>query len=133
VTLGALTRPSNDLSVSHVTCPSCGQVLQFARIVRGTDGLVDLQTFACRECSLWLRKLRRNTNPHNQAPRGQSLDDERVKHSHAACGRAVVGAWCNAASSQELSRRGILTPGRIRWHYRVEFAETIANSTTVEK
>jgi hypothetical protein len=50
----ALTRPFKDLSAPHVTCPSCGQALQFARTVRGTDGLVDLQTFACRTCSLWI-------------------------------------------------------------------------------
>jgi hypothetical protein len=61
--LGASTRPSNDLSVSHVTCPSCGQALQFARIVRGTDGLVDLQTFACRECSLWVTEASEEHQP----------------------------------------------------------------------
>jgi C4-type Zn-finger protein len=50
--LAALTRPSKDFSAS--ACPSCGQALQFARTVRGTDGRVDLQTFACRTCSLWV-------------------------------------------------------------------------------
>jgi C4-type Zn-finger protein len=50
----ALTRPSTDHPVPHASCPSCGQTLRLARTVRGTDGLVDLQTFSCRECSLWV-------------------------------------------------------------------------------
>jgi hypothetical protein len=62
VMLGALTRPSND-SVSHVTYLSCGQAFQFARIVRGTDGLVDLQTFACRECGLWVTEAAEGHKP----------------------------------------------------------------------
>jgi C4-type Zn-finger protein len=49
-----LTRTSNDYPVPHASCPSCGQALRLARTVRGTGGLVDLQTFSCRECSLWV-------------------------------------------------------------------------------
>jgi hypothetical protein len=59
----ALTRTPKDFSVSHATCPSCGQALQFARTVRGTDGLVDLQTFACRECSLGVTEAAEEHKP----------------------------------------------------------------------
>ena len=38
----------------HPACPSCGCALRFARTVPGTQGLVELQTFSCRECSLWI-------------------------------------------------------------------------------
>jgi hypothetical protein len=50
----ALTRPSIDYPAPRASCPSCGQALRLARTVRGTDGRVDLQTFSCRECSLWV-------------------------------------------------------------------------------
>ena len=47
-------QPSRDVPLLYPACPSCGRALQFARTVRGTDGLADLQTFNCRECSLWI-------------------------------------------------------------------------------
>jgi hypothetical protein len=59
----ASTRPFTDLSVSHIACPSCGRALRLARTVRGTDGLVDLQTFACRECSLWITETAEERKP----------------------------------------------------------------------
>jgi hypothetical protein len=31
-----------------------GRALRFARTVPGTQGLAELQTFSCRECSLWI-------------------------------------------------------------------------------
>jgi C4-type Zn-finger protein len=61
--LAALTPPSKDFSASHIACPSCGQELQFARTVRGTGGLVDLQTFACRTCSLWVTEAAEEHKP----------------------------------------------------------------------
>ena len=45
---------SRDVPLLYPACPSCGRVLRFARTVRGTDGLAELQTFNCRECSLWI-------------------------------------------------------------------------------
>jgi C4-type Zn-finger protein len=50
----AATHPPIDFLISHTACPSCGGELQLARTVRGTDGRVDLQTFSCRTCSLWV-------------------------------------------------------------------------------
>jgi hypothetical protein len=47
-------QPSRDHPVLHAACPSCGRALRLARIVPGTDGLAELQTFSCRECSLWI-------------------------------------------------------------------------------
>ena len=32
----------------------CGRALRFARTVPGTQELAELQTFSCRECSLWI-------------------------------------------------------------------------------
>ena len=29
----------------------------FARTIPGTNGLAELQTFSCRECSLWITEL----------------------------------------------------------------------------
>jgi hypothetical protein len=37
--------PSRDVPLLYPACPSC---------VPGTDGLAELQTFSCRECSLWI-------------------------------------------------------------------------------
>jgi hypothetical protein len=48
------TQPSRDHPVLHAACPSCGRALRLARIVQGTGGLAELQTFSCRECSLWI-------------------------------------------------------------------------------
>jgi C4-type Zn-finger protein len=50
----APTQFSKECFVSHATCPSCGQALRLARTVRGTGGQVDLQTFTCRACNLWV-------------------------------------------------------------------------------
>ena len=47
-------QPSRDVFLLHPACPSCGRALRFARTVPGTDGLAELQTFSCRECSLWI-------------------------------------------------------------------------------
>jgi hypothetical protein len=47
-------QPSRDHPVLHAACPSCGRALRLARIVPGTDSLAELQTFSCRECSLWI-------------------------------------------------------------------------------
>jgi hypothetical protein len=59
----ALTPPATEYSVSHATCPSCGQALRLARTVRGTDGRVDLQTFSCRACSLWVTEAAEEHKP----------------------------------------------------------------------
>ena len=55
-------QPSPDQSVLYAACPSCGRALRLARTVPGTDGLVELQTFSCRECSLWVTEAA-NTGP----------------------------------------------------------------------
>ena len=44
--------PARDYSLLKLTCPSCGGLLRLARTVAGTNGLVELQTFSCRESSL---------------------------------------------------------------------------------
>ena len=46
--------PSRDIPLLYPACPSCGRALRFARTVPGTGGLAELQTFSCRECSLWI-------------------------------------------------------------------------------
>ena len=46
--------PSRDIPLLYPACPSCGRALRFARTVPGTQGLAELQTFSCRECSLWI-------------------------------------------------------------------------------
>jgi hypothetical protein len=38
----------------YPACPSCGRALRFARTVPATNGLAELQTLSCRECSLWI-------------------------------------------------------------------------------
>jgi hypothetical protein len=50
----ATMQPSHDVPLLYPACPSCGRALLFARTVPGTDGLAVLQTFSCRECSLWI-------------------------------------------------------------------------------
>jgi len=47
-------QPSGDIPLLYPACPSCGRALRFARTVPVTDGLAELQTFSCRECSLWI-------------------------------------------------------------------------------
>jgi hypothetical protein len=47
-------QPPRDIPLLHPACPSCGCALRFARTVPGTQGLAELQTFSCRECSLWI-------------------------------------------------------------------------------
>ena len=49
-------QPPRDVPLLHPACPSCGR-LRFARTVPGTQGLAELQTFSCRECSLWITEL----------------------------------------------------------------------------
>ena len=49
-------QPSCDVPLLYPACPSCGRALRFARTVPGTQGLAELQTFSCRECSLWITK-----------------------------------------------------------------------------
>ena len=46
--------PSRDIPRLYPACPSCGRALRFVRAVPGTGGLAELQTFSCRECSLWI-------------------------------------------------------------------------------
>jgi hypothetical protein len=48
---------SRDVPLLYPACPSCGRALRFARTVPGTAGLAELQTFSCRECSLWVTEL----------------------------------------------------------------------------
>ena len=45
---------SRDVPLLYPACPSCGRALRYARTVPGTDGLAELQTFSCHECSLWI-------------------------------------------------------------------------------
>jgi hypothetical protein len=45
---------SRDVPLLYPACPSCGRALRFARTVPGTDGLAELHTLSCRECSLWI-------------------------------------------------------------------------------
>ena len=47
-------QPPRDVPLLHPACPSCGRALRFARTVPRTQGLEELQTFSCRECSLWI-------------------------------------------------------------------------------
>jgi hypothetical protein len=47
-------QPSRDVPLLYAACPSCGHALRFVRTVPGTAGLAGLQTFSCRECSLWI-------------------------------------------------------------------------------
>jgi hypothetical protein len=49
-----MMQPSHDVPLLYPACPSCGRALRFARTVPGTDGLAELETFSCRECSLWI-------------------------------------------------------------------------------
>jgi hypothetical protein len=53
----ATMRPSHDIPNLYPACPSCGRALTFARTVPETNGLAALQTFSCRECSLWITEL----------------------------------------------------------------------------
>jgi hypothetical protein len=46
--------PTRDIPLLYPACPSCGRALRFARTIPGTHGLAELQTFSCRECSLWI-------------------------------------------------------------------------------
>ena len=50
----AMMQPSHGISLVYPACPSCGGVLRFTRAVPETNGLAALQTFSCRECSLWI-------------------------------------------------------------------------------
>ena len=45
-------QPSRDVRLLYSACPSCGRALRFARTVPRADGLAELQTFRCHECSL---------------------------------------------------------------------------------
>ena len=46
--------PSREIPQLYPACPSCGSALRFVRSVPGTGGLAELQTFSCRDCSLWV-------------------------------------------------------------------------------
>jgi hypothetical protein len=50
----ATMQPSHNYPMLHPACPSCGRALSLTRTVPGTDGFAELQTFSCRECSLWV-------------------------------------------------------------------------------
>jgi hypothetical protein len=43
-------QPPRDVPLLH----PASRALRFARTVPGTQGLAELQTFSCRECSLWI-------------------------------------------------------------------------------
>jgi hypothetical protein len=60
-------QPSRDIPLPYPACPSCGRALRFARTVPGTDGLAELQTFSCRECSLWITESAEHTAPRAPA------------------------------------------------------------------
>jgi len=46
--------PYHDIPLLYPACPSCGRALRFARTVPESNGLAELQTLSCRECSLWI-------------------------------------------------------------------------------
>jgi hypothetical protein len=46
--------PFRGISQPYAACPSCGRALQFVRSVPITDGLAELRTYSCRDCSLWV-------------------------------------------------------------------------------
>jgi hypothetical protein len=50
----ATMQPSHDIPLAYPACPSCGRALCFTRTVPENNGLAALQTFSCRECSLWI-------------------------------------------------------------------------------
>jgi hypothetical protein len=52
--MSATMQHSQHYPLIQPACPSCGRALCLARTVPGTDGLAELQTFSCRECSLWV-------------------------------------------------------------------------------
>ena len=56
-------QPSRDISLLYPACPSCGRALRLARTVPVTDGLAELQTFSCRECSLWVTEAADERHP----------------------------------------------------------------------
>jgi len=45
---------SREVPVLYPACPSCGRSLSFARTIPAANGLAELQTLSCRECSLWI-------------------------------------------------------------------------------
>ena len=47
-------QPSRAISLVYPACPSCGRALSFARAIPAANGLAELQTLNCRECSLWI-------------------------------------------------------------------------------
>jgi len=47
-------QPSRDVLLVYPTCPSCGRALSLARTIPAANGLAELQTLNCRECSLWI-------------------------------------------------------------------------------
>ena len=46
--------PSRDGPRPYAACPSCGRALRLVRSIPGMDGLTALQTYSCRDCSLWV-------------------------------------------------------------------------------
>jgi hypothetical protein len=50
----ATMKSSQDVSLPYPACPSCGRALSFARTIPAANGLTELQTLNCRECSLWI-------------------------------------------------------------------------------
>ena len=47
-------QPSRDVLLVYPTCSSCGRALSLARTIPAANGLAELQTLNCRECSLWI-------------------------------------------------------------------------------
>ena len=56
-------QPSRDVPRFHPACPSCGRALSFARTIPAANGLAELQTLSCRECSLWITE---SADQHSQ-------------------------------------------------------------------
>ena len=57
-------QPSRDIPLVYPACPSSGRALSFARTIPAANGLAELQTLNCRECSLWITESLR---PASQA------------------------------------------------------------------
>ena len=50
-------QPSRAVPLLYPVCPSSGRALHFPRTVPATNGLAELKTLSCRECSLWITEL----------------------------------------------------------------------------
>ena len=64
-------QPPHDVPILYPACPSCGGALRFARTVPETEGLAELQTFSCRECSLWITESA-DEHPRRTRPKARN-------------------------------------------------------------